>query len=246
MRALQVSVYICVLFSIFPACALSGVSVGDTIAVEGQEVMIRAETRGTFFAKGGEVVEFLVDGKSIGKNLSGGDGVAFKQFTPKKTGLHRITARSGGYEDTGLLLSLERGSSIVFVDIEGSLLEGLFSQKPRHGAKKAIKSINTGFPIVFLQTGFLKVKVLKVWLKKNGFPELPVVRWRRGAVFREVVKSDLRIKAIIGGPGVIESAKEHKPLAFCFEKVDDAEWVEDWEEISEELKVPEDEKVLIL
>jgi len=35
---------------------------------------------------------------------------------------------------------------------------------------------------------------------------------------------------------VIESAREHKPLAFSFEAVEDAEWVKDWEEIRKKLK----------
>ena len=236
MRVLAVFICFAVLFCMFPASALSRVIVDDTVVLKDQKVMLRAETRGKLFSKGGEVVEFFVDRGSIGKTLSGGDGVAFKAFIPAKTGLHQIRVRSDGDEDTGLLLSLKRGSSIVFVDIVGCLLEGPFSRKPKQGGKKVIKELHKRFPVVFLQRGFFSVKAIRAWLKENEFAQLPVVPWRRGAIFQEIAQKDLKVKAIIAGPKVIKSAKEHEPLAFSFEPVEDAEWVKDWEEISKKFK----------
>ncbi len=236
MRVLAVFICFAALFCMFPASVLSRVIVDDTVVLKGQKVMLRAETRGKLFSKGGEVVEFFVDRESIGKTLSGGDGVAFKAFIPAKTGLHQIRVRSGGDEDTGLLLSLKRGSSIVFVDIVGCLLEGPFSRKPKQGSQKVIKELHKRFPVVFLQRGFFSVKAIRAWLKENEFAQLPVVPWRRGAIFHEIAQKDLRVKAIIAGPKVIKSAKEHEPLAFSFEPVEDAEWVKDWEEIRKKLK----------
>jgi hypothetical protein len=40
----------------------------------------------------------------------------------------------------------------------------------------------------------------------------------------------------MGGPDVIESAQMHKPLAFSFDSVEDAEVVENWREIEKKLK----------
>lgn len=223
------------LFCLFPDSALSDVIVHDMIVLKGEEVMLRAETRGKLLSKGGEVVEFFVDGKSIGKTLSGGDGFAFRQFIPLKTGMYQITVKSGGDEDNGLLLSLKKGDRIIFVDVEGSLLEGLFSKKPMKGSQKTIKKIHKRFPVIFLQTGFLGVKAIKEWLKKNEFLELPVVPWRQGAIFDEINEKGVKIKAVIGSPSVIESAKEYKPMALSFEETDDAEEVKDWEEIRKRL-----------
>ena len=235
MRGLAVFIGLAILFCVFPASALSRVTVYDTVVIEGRKVMLRAETSGKVFRKGGELVEFFVDGKSIGKTLSGGDGVAFKQFTSIKTGLRQISVRSDKDEDTGLLLSLKRGASIVFVDVEGSLLEGLFSWEPKHGSQKAIKEIHKRFPIVYLQTSVVGLRAVKVWIEENEFGNLPVVPWRQGAIFNEIAEKDLRIEAIIGGPKVIESAKEYMPLAFSFEASEYAENVKDWEEISNKI-----------
>jgi len=235
MRVLVAFIFSIFLLFVFHSSALSDVIVHDIVVPQGEEVMLRAETRGKILSKGGELVEFFVDGKSIGKTLSGGDGFAFRQFTTIKTGLHRITVKSGVGEGNGLLLSLKKGTKIVFVDIEGSLLKGPFSKEPKQGSQKAIKEINRSFPVVFLQTGFIGVKALKAWLKEHKFIELPVIPWKQGAIFEDIRKKRFKIKAIIGSGAVIESAKGYKPLAFSFEGGEDAQEVKDWEEIKKKL-----------
>ena len=202
-RAFAVLIFFAALFCLFPATSFSRVIVHDTIGLKGQNLMLKAETRGRLFSKGGELVEFFVDGKSIGKTLSGGDGVAFKPLTPARTGLHQIRVTSGEDEDTGLLLSLKRGSSIVFVDVQAGLLENLFSRTPRQGSQKAIGELQRRFPIVFLQTGFVSLRIIKAWLKENKFEALPLIPWSGGAIFDEIADKDLRIKAIIAGPKAV-------------------------------------------
>ena len=236
MRVLVAFIFSIFLLFVFHSSALSDVIVHDIVVPQGEEVMLRAETRGKILSKGGELVEFFVDGKSIGKTLSGGDGFAFRQFTTIKTGLHGIAVKSGVGEGNGLLLSLKKGTKIVFVDVEGSLFKGPFSKEPKQGSQKAIKEIYRRFPIVFLQTGLLNVKALKVWLKEYQFIELPVIPWKQGALFDNINEKGFKIKAIIGSEAAIESAKGYKPLAFSFGGGEDAKEVKDWEEIRKKLK----------
>lgn len=236
MRILRLFICCIVLCGIFPAAGQSDVLVYDTVALPGKEVMIRAETRGTLLGKGGEVVEFSVDGKSYGKNLSGRDGFAVKRFVPTKTGLYKIHVRSGEDKDSGLLLVVNKKTQIVFIDVEGSLLEGAFVIETKPGSARVVKKINKRFPIVFLQKGLLGVRAVRSWLKKNNFPDAPVLPWSRGEVFDEIKEKGLKIKAVIGGPEVIESAEPYKPLAFSFQSVENAEVVEDWGEIAKKLK----------
>lgn len=236
MKILTAFIFFATLFSTFPNAALSEVIVYDVVALRGKEVMVRAETRGTFFGKGGEVVDFIIDGKSIGKNLSGRDGFAVKRFVPVKTGQYKIHVRSGDDKDSGLLLALERKTKIVFIDVEGSLLEGPFVGNAKPGSNKAIKKIHKKFPIVFLQKGYLSVRTVRSWLKKNDFPDAPVLPWSQGEVFKEISEKGLKIKAIVGGAEVIGSAQMYKPLAFSFDSVEEAEVVEGWEEIEKKLK----------
>jgi hypothetical protein len=236
MRILSAFILSAALFGICPDAALSRVFVYDDVALKGQEVMLRAETRGALLSKGGEVVEFIVDGRPIGKNLSGRDGFAVKGFVPARTGLYKISVKSGEDKDSGLLLALERKTRIVFIDVAGSLLEGPFGETEKPGSSKVVTRIHKRFPIVYLLKGLLSVEAIRTWLKKNNFPVAPVLPWGQGEVFREIRERDLQIKAIVGGPDVIESAGMYKPLAFSFDSVEDAELVENWGEIEKKLK----------
>jgi len=236
MRSFRLFIPAVLLFFMSPSGASSEVIVHDLIAAQGKKITLRIETRGKFFSKGGEVVMVSVNGKPEGKVLSGGDGFAFKQFVPPKTGICRIVAKSGAEEGFGLLISLKKGTGIVFVDGEESLLEGPFSRKPRSGSRDGIREINRRFPVVFLSSGMVGTKVLKAWLKKNGFPELPVVPWDEGKIFEDIHDRGLAIKAIIGGPDIIASASEYRPRAFSFTEAEGAQEVKDWEEIRKILR----------
>jgi len=239
MRALLVSIWLTIVFCIFPTDGWCRVIVDDVVALQGRQVMLRAETRGKLFAEGGQLVAFFIDGKPIGQTLSGGDGVAFKPFTPPKTGPHQIKVVFGDDQDSGQLLVLSKGAGIVFVDIEGALLDGRFSRKPKAGSQRAIEEISKSYPVVFLQRGFIGVGMMKEWLKDHHFLVLPLVPWKEGAIFDDIVGAGFRVKAVIGSAGVIESARKHGPLAFSFEPVDDAQWAGDWKEIS--VKLTKDE-----
>lgn len=230
---ISIACYIILLF-LFPAKALSDIIVQDIVSPVGKEIMLSAEVKGKIFKKGGELVEFFVNGKTIGKSLTGVDGFALKYFIPFRTGRYKISVKLKNEEGKGLLLCLRKSSSIVFVDVEGSLLE-MFSNKPMKGSKESIKEINKRFPVVLLKTGILNIKSIKEWLKKNEFPDLPLIPWKQGMIFAEFVENRFRIKAVIGGADVINSAREYKPLAFSFEDVEDAVEVKDWEEIKKKL-----------
>lgn len=222
---------------LLPVTTLADIVVQDMIALKGEELMLRAETKGKFFSKGGEVVEFFVNGKSLGKALSGGDGIAFRQFNAEKPGLHSLSVKSAKDEGTALLLVVTKGSRIVFIDVEGGLLEGQFMKKPMKESQKVIKEINKRFPVVFLQTGILGTEATKAWLKENRMPHLPVLPWRQGMVLSDLTEKGAKIKAVVGAPAIIESAKQYnKPLLFSFEETDNAQVVKNWEEIGKKLK----------
>jgi hypothetical protein len=172
----------------------------------------------------------------MGNVLSGGDGLAFKQFTPLKTGIYHITAKAGRDEGKGVLLSLSRKAGVVIVDVEGSLLETPFSKKPRSGSTRAISEINERFPVIFLSSGFLSVSMTKAWLKDNAFGELPVISWEQGDAFDMISRKGFQLKAVIGSAQVIESANTYHPLTFSFEEAEGTIRVKDWQEISRKLK----------
>jgi hypothetical protein len=208
----------------------------DSVCLKNEKIMLKAVTKGKIFTKGGQLVEFSVDGKSIGRSLSGGDGAAFKEFRAEKTGLHKVSVVSGKDKDSGLMLSLKKGAEIVFIDVEGSMFAPM-SGNPKKDSRKIIKAIAKRFPLVYLQAGILDIRALKKLLKENEFTEAPLLPWREGNVFEEADKEGLKIKFVIGSKTVIESAKEFKPKAFSFGEVEGAEEVRDWEEIGKKMRL---------
>lgn len=208
----------------------------DDVVIGGREVALRAETRGAFLLRGGELVEFFVNGKSIGKSLSGGDGIAFRYHVFPSRGLYKIRVVSGKSAHSGVVYVLGKKSPVVCIDVEGGLTEGMFYEKVQPGSVEAVKSLQKRYPVIFLGTGLLSVKGVKAWLKKHNFPDLPVLSWRQGGVFKDLSEKGFVIKAVIGRPEVVDSAKEYTALRLSFHPLGNGETVEDWEEIVKRLK----------
>ena len=226
------------LAGINPQVVLAGIFVDHVIGINNQRVFLSARTRGKLFVKGGELVEFFIDGKSLGKTLSGGDGIAYKPFTSANNGLFEIRVSSAKDSATGQFLCLEKDARIVAIDVEGSLFEGLIPKQSKRGSFRAVKRIAAQFPVVFVQTSFLGLRIVKLWLKENKFMSRPLMPWRKGALFEALSRKEIKVHAVIGSPTFIDSAKDHKPLGFSFESVEEGETVRDWEEILEKMKIP--------
>jgi hypothetical protein len=216
--------------------ALSEIFVYDMVTISGREVMLHAETRGVLFSKGGELVEFFLDGSSLGRNLSGGDGVAYKRFVPVKEGLHKISITSGGDKAEGLLQVVKRSAQLVFVDVEGSLWEGNIAAGPRSGGVMATQKIKKKYPVIFLKTSIVGVRTVKWWLKEKGFPLAPVLPWNRGEALREMKEKNISIKAVVGGSEVAQFAKAYTHLAFSFDATGEEEALHDWDEVIAKIK----------
>ncbi|HEX9157845.1 MAG TPA: hypothetical protein VF827_07470 [Syntrophales bacterium] len=217
-----------------PACA--DVYVYDAVAVQGEKVRLKAETRGTLFIKGGELVEFFVDDASLGKNLSGGDGEAYKYYVASRAGLKTIRAVSREMTGTGLMLVLKPGAGVVAVDVEGALLLEGFMSPGRPDSRKVLESIAKRFPLIYVQSGETNLKAVRYWVQKNEYADAPLLAWDGGAVFDALAKKGLKIRAVIGGPAVIESSLKHKPQAFSFTPVKGAVRLKNWKELEEKLK----------
>ncbi len=234
-RFLVLYVFLALLADGVPVKASIAVFVHDGIAVGKEEIMIKAETKGRFFQKGGQIIEIFIDGESIGRALSGGDGFAYKAFTPVKYGLYDVIVKHGESSYSGAIMSLRKGSSIVFIDVEGSLLSSFLAKENLDSAREAIGKIAEKHNVVYLKTGFIGVRSVKKLLMEKKFHESAVLPWNKGAIFNELIEKGIKIKAIIGGQEVIESAGKYKPEAFSFNESDSSKKVDSWEEIEKEI-----------
>ncbi|GAB4538652.1 MAG: hypothetical protein Fur0020_07550 [Thermodesulfovibrionia bacterium] len=226
---------VCIISFLIPIAAEAGITFYDDIVLKGMPYLLKAETRKGPFKMGGRMVEFIVDDKSIGNNLSGGDGIALKEFIPERKGIYRVTVRADGDEDSGYILSLNRGEGVVVIDIEGGIFEGPFPLRERQGSKDAIKGISMRYPILYLHT-LMDREGIERLLREKGFAPAPILNWDDGDAINRIYDIGVRIKALIGSPLVIEAIKDEGVKAFSFEETEGAEWVKDWKEIERRLR----------
>lgn len=221
---------------LFPSLVLPAVRVHDRVTVDNREVMLMVETRGRFFAEGGVLVQFSVDGTAIGSSLSGIDGFAFKSYIPQKQGLMEITARAADDLGTGIILSLAKESSIVYIDIEGCFLQNPFTKKSIAVGRDIISDIIKTYPIVYLQTGLLGTASLRSWLEKNEFPRSVIIQWKGGTVFSQLKHQGLSTKMVMGSQKVVESADVLNADTYVFDSIDEEANIKKWKNIKEAFK----------
>ena len=219
-----------------PAPAHAEIFVNDAVALRGEEVLIKAETKSGYFAKGGKIVEFSVNGKPIGSVLSGGDSIAYKIFRTGRPGIYAVVARCGKDTGSGVVMVLKKGSGLVFVDIEGSLLATPFAKKPIKISREVIRKIMNSYSVVYLHTGNIGISAVREWLRQNRFPVSAVMSWQMGDIFAALNKKGIKIKAVIGSQAVIDSAETYKPESFGFDEEDSSKNLKAWQNIEKKLR----------
>ena len=130
--------------SILPAFAVQKIdaqlSVRDILILPGQPARIEAVlTRNGLAGRqglGGEQLELVIEGKSAGKAMTGGDGRAFLDYTPKVRGNHEIIVklapnpRVASPDAKAVLGAWERRRPILLVEVVAVLQSGKPSTLP--------------------------------------------------------------------------------------------------------------------
>ena len=219
-----------------PVAAHAAVEVRDVLTVSGNTIMLSARTGGGFFSEGGQLVEFLVDGESMGKTLSGGDAIAYMEYTAKGPGKYKIQVRSETDEDNGMLLVSGKGAQVLVIDVFSSLLKDPIGRLPRARAKEALIALGEKYTIIYLHNRFLGPSVVRGWIRKNELPDWPVLDNRIGAHIRRFEKMGLSVKAIVIGTEMLIAGGSGDARVFSFEKIKGTEHVSSWDDIRESLE----------
>jgi hypothetical protein len=131
LTASSLSLLVVSLFLVLPTRAAEKIggqlSVRDVLVLPGQPARIEAIlTRNGLVGKqglGGEQIELVVGGKSVGKAMTGGDGRAFLDYTPKARGNHEIIVklvpnlRVASPDAKAMLGAWERRRPILLVEV---------------------------------------------------------------------------------------------------------------------------------
>jgi hypothetical protein len=176
----------------------------DTIAAPGQRVTLSADLveEGLFTQSplGGEVVVFLLEGRSLGHAMTGGDGRAAKSFVAKAAGVATMTVRLENArrvtasEATARLFVWDRRRPIILVSLAAFAArspkpgEGLpfsFSEgtppNPEVRAVDALTALSRRANMIYV-TGAdrLDVAGLRGWADHHRLPAGPIVPVKAG------------------------------------------------------------------
>lgn len=200
---------------------------------------VRLKTKSHFFSNpiGGERIEFFVDNRPIGVSLSGGDGIAVKEFTPMKEGIYKVRARldeRSGYsadEADMIIACWGKNRSIILIDLDTLTEEDFESEDspdPAPDAPEVVGGLSKKYNIIiytFDQDKRLHRK--KEWLKRYSFPRLPLLSWPSVDIDDEVknlIDYPLRLKFGIGNNiNDIRAFSRNKMVPIIFINNDDKE-----------------------
>lgn len=236
LKVKRLSIFLICGFVVLPtAQCLSAIIVYDNVTSVSTPVFLKVLTKGRFFADGGRLVEFFLDDKSFGKNLTGGDGYGYRKYTPKRPGLIKLTARSKGESGSGLLLVVKKSEKVIFIEIESSFKDAFISEIAAGASRRAVERIMKKYRIIYLSR-YAGVRASRELLDKGEFPEAPVLRWKGSKMLSALKEKGIQLYAIIGSSALIAESAEHIKRRYTFEKTQNGLTVKDWEEIIELLK----------
>ncbi len=221
------------------ASSMAAVVVLDRITSQDTPVWLTVVTKGMLFAQGGQRVDVTVDNQALGRILTGGDGYGYLKYTPQRTGLLRIEARSNSDSASGLLLVTAPEDKVILIGMEGSFKNALFSAQAKSEAKKAIETLAKTFKIVYLSKLAGK-RMASFWLQQEEFPDSVVLRWSGSELLKSLTKKGITLHAIVASPDILSDSVKYVERRFSFEETDDGQTVGDWAEIIQLLKPQED------
>ncbi|WP_447968089.1 hypothetical protein [Nitrospira sp. M1] len=156
--------------------------------------LFRGQSNGKRVGLGGEAIDFFVQNRLMGQGMTGEDGYAYLDYTPRLRGNLTITAkvqnssRVSDQESTGFLFVWERRRPILLVDIgalfpanvQSDLMQSLTSLQmgseslPDHEQDSSFELEKLGefyYNIVYLYRSTSESnQAMQLWLKQHGFP----------------------------------------------------------------------------
>jgi len=220
------------LFSpITSACA--EITVFDDVIPVSRPVKLSAVTKGRFMTEGGRLVTFYIDGKSLGTNLSGGDGYAYFMYTPSSAGISRLKAESGKDMDEGTLLVIPKNDRVLLIEIELVFERPPFSLNPAKDSPGVLRKLSKNFSIVYITT-MTGVGASRKVIYKNSLPVFPVLKWEGTEFLDDLKEKGITPFAIVASPGVISEAAD-VGIRYSFEETETGTVVKGWNDLLKHL-----------
>jgi hypothetical protein len=157
---------------------------------------VRLVTGGLSFVRrpiSGERIEFMLKGRSLGQTLTGGDGLAVKNFIPSKPGLYVITARlvdnpRHEADAAELYVACRAGSVPILLVALSSVRTPIHPPAVPFGPAPELEAMADAVPVlsklsdqyqlVYFESGDESLKPeSREWLNSQDFPAAPLLVW---------------------------------------------------------------------
>jgi hypothetical protein len=222
-------------FLILPAAhGLGAVIVYDRVTTVGTPVYLKVLTKGRIFADGGRLVEFYLDDKSLGKNLTGGDGYGYLKYTPRRKGIIKVRATSQGESDAGFVLVMKKSEKAVLIEIEDGFKDAFISDIAAGASRQAVKQLLKKYRVIYLSR-YAGIRMARSALDEMEFPDAPVLRWQGEQTLNALKEKGVNLYAIIGPASVINIAADHIKKRYTFDQNQKEQTVKDWQEVMKRL-----------
>lgn len=214
--------------------SLGAVIVYDRVTTVNTPVFLKVLTKGRIFADGGRLVEFFLDDKSLGKNLTGGDGYGYRKYVPQRAGIIKVRATSDGESGNGIMLVMKKSEKAILIEIEGGFKDAVVSEIAAGAGRQAVEEIQKKYRVIYLSRG-TGVRMARTWLDEIEMPDAPLLRWKGAQTLSALKEKGIQLYAIIGAAGVIEAAADHVDKRYTFDKTQKGQTVRDWHDLMTKL-----------
>ena len=210
--------------------SLGAVIVYDRVTTVNTPVFLKVMTKGRIFADGGRLVEFFLDDKSLGKNLTGGDGYGYRKYVPQRAGIIKVRATSDGESGNGMVLVMKKSEQAILIEIEGGFKDAAVSDIAAGASRQAVEEMLKKYRVIYLSrnTG---VRMARIMLDEIEMPDAPVLRWNGAQTLSALKEKGIQLFAIIGAAGVIEAAADHIDKRYSFDETQQGQTVRDWHDL---------------
>jgi hypothetical protein len=227
--SLRVAFFIFLYFNML-STSRGEVIVFDRITTVKTPVRITVLTKSRFLSAGGRLVDIYLDGSHLKKILTGGDGYGYLKYIPQHPGLKEITVRANSDEASGRILVMTQKDKAVIIEVEEGFKKAVFSEEFRKSALEAVNTIAKNYKIIYLSR-YLGKQIAGRWLETQELPKSIILSWRGAATLSALTEKGVNLYAVVASSQVISAAAGYIEKRYTFEKTNDGETVQNWEEV---------------
>jgi hypothetical protein len=215
-------------FTVQPATAK--IIVYDRITSVNQPVFLKVQTRGKFFAEGGQRVTLALDDEKTFNLMTGGDGYGYVKYTPSTAGRYKIRVVPDDGSTSAILLVVAPVDRIILIEIEMLLKSGILTPEQKESARQVLGSLSRDYHLVYT-TRFLGAPSAKQLLTSMKFPVSLTLEGSIPNIYKQLSDSNLKVGAIIGSAGSFAGSIQDSTLRLTFDQTEKGTTVEDWNQI---------------